>query len=291
MSSRFLFDFFVGGMAVAAVWAIVALLLIRLFRLNDPRGQAIILVIALVAGFIGRARLAVGLEWVVVAGSILLALILLLRDVIVYKHCMRAFRGSCVNDRRVESIAETIAARFFIRCPSLLISEKAMQPCTSGFFNPVIVLPAKLADSLSDRELSALLAHEMAHIRRRDFVSKWALLLLTRMSWLNPVATGLYRRIALEIECASDKLAARVTGLPGTLARTLVKTNRLVKSDLTDRADYLMVGACSSLETRVEALARDGETRRSCVLKIGAILFAMGPTCFEIAPLWLRLTS
>lgn len=289
--SRFLFDFFLGGIAVAAVWAIVALLLIRLFRLTDPRGQAIILVIALLAGFIGRTRLAVGFEWIVLAASISLALIFLLRDIVLYKSFMRAFRDACVSDRRVEAIARTLATRFSIRCPNLLISEAASQPCTSGFFKPVIILPAKLADSLSDRELSALLAHEMAHIRRRDFISKWALLLLTRMSWLNPVATGLYRRIGLELECASDKLAARVTGLPGTLARTLVKTNRLIKSDIPAGADHLMVGACSSLETRVGALARNCETRRGCVLKIGAILLAMWPTCFEIAPLWLRLTS
>lgn len=278
-------------MAVAAVWAIVALLLIRLFRLHDPRGQAIVLVIALAAGFIGRARLAPDLEWAVIAGSIALALLLMLRDVIVYKRSMRSIWKSCVSDARVETIAQSLADQFSIKLPKLLISRAASQPCTSGFFNPVIILPENLADSLSDRELSALLAHEMAHIRRRDFISKWALLLLTRMSWLNPVATGLYQRIGLELECASDRLAARVTGLPGTLARTLVKTNSLIRSGPPSRADYLMVGACSSLESRVGALARGTESRRTWLLKIGAILAAMWPTCFEIAPLWLRLTT
>lgn len=289
--SKLLFDFFLGGMAVAAVWAIVALLLIRLFRLDDPRGQAIVLAIALFAGFVGRARLAPEFEWAVVLGSVSLALILLLRDVVLYKRSMREIRGACVTDPRVEAIAESLAANFAIRTPSLLISATASQPCTSGFFNPVIILPAKLADSLTDRELSALLAHEMAHIRRRDFVSKWALLLLTRMSWLNPVSTGLYRRIGLELECASDKLAARVTGLPGTLARTLVKTNLLIKTEASNRADYLMVGACSSLESRVVSLARESESQGISMLKIGAILLAMWPTCFQVAPLWLRLTS
>lgn len=289
--TKLLFDFFLGGMAVAAVWAIVALLLIRLFRLDDPRGQAIVLAIALVAGFVGRARLVPDFEWMVVAGSVSLALLLLLRDVIVYRRSMREMRGACIKDVRVEAIAESLAARFSIRTPSLLISATASQPCTSGVVNPVIILPAKLADSLTDRELSALLAHEMAHIRRRDFVSKWALLLLTRMSWLNPVATGLYRRIGLELECASDKLAARVTGLPGTLARTLVKTNMLIKAEAANRTDYLMVGACSSLESRVVSLARKSESQRTWMLKIGAILLAMWPTCFQIAPLWLKLTS
>lgn len=289
--TKLLFDFFLGGMAVAAVWAIVALLLIRIFRLEDPRGQAIVLAIALLAGFIGRARLAPDLEWAVIAGSISLAVLLLLRDVWIYRRSMHAIRASCLRDGRIEAIAASLAQRFAVPSPDLLISDAATQPCTSGFFKPLIILPAKLGASLDDRELTALLAHEMAHIRRRDFVSKWALLLLTRMSWLNPVASGLYRRIGLELECASDKLAARVTGLPGTLARTLVKTSRLIKADAPGRADYLMVGACSSLESRVGALARDGETRRIWVPKIGAILLTMWPTCFEVAPLWLRLTA
>ena len=291
MTSKLLFDFFIGGMVVAAVWAIVALLLIRLFRLDDPRGQAIILVIALFAGFIGRVRLAAGFEWLVVAGSAALAVMLLLRDMRVYRSSMRAIRGACVSDCRVESIAQALAMRFSIKCPSILVSSAATQPCTSGFFNPVIMLPLTLAGSLSDRELSVLLAHEMAHIRRRDFATKWALLLITRMSWLNPIASGLNRRIGLELECASDRLAARVTGLPGTLARTLLKTSRLIKSDMPDPTGHLMVGACSSLESRIGALARGDESRRSWLLKVGAVLLAMWPTCFEIAPLWVRLSS
>lgn len=137
-----------------------------------------------------------------------------------------------------------------------------------------------------------MLAHELAHISRRDFVSKWALLFLTRLSWLNPIAGGLYRRIGLELECASDKLAGRITGLHGTLARTLVKTSCLIKDQPPNRSQYLMVGACSSLEARIEHLTE--AAAEPCVMgivKTILILILLMPVCFQIAPLWLYLTS
>lgn len=279
-------------MAVAAAWSIIALLLIRFMRLSDPRCQALVLVAPLMAAFIGRVRLAAGFEWLVVAVSIVIALALLLRDTLLYRRTIARIHATASADLRIEAIIAALAARFSIAPPQLLISTAATQPFTSGVMRPVVILPAAIAESLNEKELSALLAHELAHISRRDFVSKWALLFLTRLSWLNPIAGGLYRRIGLELECASDKLAGRVTGLRGTLARTLVKTNSLIKDQPPNRSQYLMVGACSSLEARIEHLTEAAaEPYVTGIFKTILILILLMPVCFQIAPLWLYLTS
>lgn len=276
-------------MAVAAVWSIIALLLIRLVRLTDPRGQALVLVAPLVAAFIGRARLAAEVEWLLVGASVAIALGLLVRDMLSYRRTMASILSDDGRNTRIESIVADLAARFSIKPPRLLVSAAATQPFTSGFLRPVVVLPLTIAQSLNDKELSTLLAHELAHIRRYDFLSKWALLFLTRLSWFNPIAGGLYRRIGLELECASDNLAGRVTGMPGTLARTLVKTNSLIKHK--NGSEYLMVGACSSLEARIEHLSQASETRSTGILKALFVLLLLMPICFQVAPLWMRLTS
>lgn len=279
-------------MAVAAAWSIIALVLIRFMRLSDPRCQALVLVAPLIAAFIGRVKLVTGFEWLLVAASFLIALTLLLRDTLLYRRTIAKIRAAASSDARIEAIIATLAARFSIARPQLLISPAATQPFTSGVVRPVIILPAAIAESLNEKELSALLAHELAHIRRRDFVSKWALLFLTRLSWLNPIAGGLYRRIGLELECASDKLAGRITGLHGTLARTLVKTNSLIKDQPASRSEYLMVGACSSLEARIEHLSEaPSEPYLMGIFKTILILLLLMPVCFQIAPLWLYLTA
>ena len=278
-------------MAVAAIWSIIALLLIRLVRLTDPRCQALVLVAPLVAAFIGRARLVVEVEWLLVGASVGVALALLARDVLIYRRAMAAIRAGGDRDTRVESIVTDLALRFSIKPPQLLLSRTATQPFTAGFLRPVVVLPLAVVQELNDRELSTLLAHELAHISRYDFLSKWALLFLTRLSWLNPIASGLYRRIGLELECASDKLAGRVTGMPGTLARTLVKTNSLINRKNAANSECLMVGACSSLEARIEHLSQIGEPREAGIWKTVLILALLMPICFQVAPLWMDLTS
>jgi beta-lactamase regulating signal transducer with metallopeptidase domain len=52
----------------------------------------------------------------------------------------------------------------------LLESATIDAPVTVGAFRPVIVLPRSLMPSLQERDLSAVIAHEYAHIRRRDFL-------------------------------------------------------------------------------------------------------------------------
>jgi len=94
---------------------------------------------------------------------------------------------------------------------------------TAGLRRPWIALDPELADTLDDGELNALLAHEMAHIRRRDPL----LCLLTGMCrdivFFLPgihLSTLWLRR---EQEEAADDLAAGSTRRPAALASTILK--------------------------------------------------------------------
>lgn len=94
---------------------------------------------------------------------------------------------------------------------------------TAGLRRPWIALDPDLADTLDDGELDALLAHEMAHIRRRDPL----LCLLTGMCrdavFFLPgihLSTLWLRR---EQEEAADDLAAGSTRRPAALASTILK--------------------------------------------------------------------
>lgn len=277
-------------MAVAAAWSIIALLLIKLFELNDPRGQAIVLAAPLVAAFVARVRLSPGLEAGVIAISISWAALLLLKDWISYRNQTAEIYRTSRVDAGLQALLVELADQFKMRAPQLRVSEQASCPFMTGWLKPLIVLPASVAESLSRDELSVLLAHELAHVKRLDFLSKWVLLFVTRLSWLNPIASGLYRRIGFELECASDRLASEVTGMPGTLARTLVKADRLISAHPHGPAANLVVGACSSLEARIAHLAQPGRAGNVRV-KVGLILGTLMPMCFKIAPAWLLLAT
>lgn len=193
-------------------------------------------------------------------------------------------------DLRIEAIIAALAARSRLQPPSCLSAPPQHSHLRPGWCGQSS--SCRLQSRSRSTKKSFPRCWRTRAFSRRDFVSKWALLFLTRLSWLNPIACGLYRCIGLELECASDKLAGRITGLHGTLARTLVKTNCLIKDQPPNRSQYLTVGACSSLEARIEHLTEvAAEPYVTGIVKTILILILLMPVCFPIAPLWLYLTS
>jgi bla regulator protein blaR1 len=102
---------------------------------------------------------------------------------------------------------------------SLLVSDESPSPLSWGMLSPVILLDRDTLERPEDAE--AIIAHEMAHIERRD----WLALMMTRASvmlfWFNPLVWLLEREIVQQAEEAADNHAlSRVE--PTHYAQTLV---------------------------------------------------------------------
>lgn len=94
---------------------------------------------------------------------------------------------------------------------------------TTGVRRPWIALDPDLATGLDAAELDALLAHEMAHIRRRDPLLTMFTGVCRDLTFFLPsihLATFWLRR---EQEESADDLAAQCTRRPGALASTILK--------------------------------------------------------------------
>lgn len=286
------FHFFVGGPAVAAAWTGFCILLIHLFKLRDPRARVIVLVVPLVAMFIARLDLSGEFTCLLLAISLLISGLMFGRDLRCYRHHSQALSTSFKTHPVCDHLATRLAILFKIPMPTVFISSEVAQPFTAGHRQPIIVIPQSLMLGLNETELEVLLAHEMAHIQRSDFLLRWILLFVTRLSWLNPIAPTLFRRICFETECACDKLASQLTGRPGTLARTLIKTERLVSLQSKQACQHLVMGGCSFLEKRVRLLGvADTEPAETIPHKVGFILSTLTVACFKAASAWYLLAS
>ena len=84
-------------------------------------------------------------------------------------------------------------------------------PISVGFLRPRVVLPLDW-ESFSQEELEVILAHEAAHIRRRDLLWKMAARLLLAVHWFNPLAWVGYRYFCRDLELACDYSALGVVG-------------------------------------------------------------------------------
>jgi beta-lactamase regulating signal transducer with metallopeptidase domain len=85
------------------------------------------------------------------------------------------------------------------------------------------VISAELVQQLGDRELRGVLAHELAHVRRHDYLGRWLATILRDIMVWNPLVVLWHRRLVAEQEKASDAYAAELLGDPVAVASGLVE--------------------------------------------------------------------
>jgi len=96
-------------------------------------------------------------------------------------------------------------------------------PCMAGYFKPVILLPFTLATYLSTAEVEAILLHELAHIKRNDYVVNIIQQVITMLLFFNPFTLLINRIINKERENSCDDLVVETVNNPIIYARALLK--------------------------------------------------------------------
>ncbi len=86
-------------------------------------------------------------------------------------------------------------------------------PALMGLFRPTILLPQGALENLREDQLRAVLAHEIAHVKRWDFVVNWAQVLLGIAYFFHPLLWFANREMRRERELACDDLTLITLGL------------------------------------------------------------------------------
>jgi Zn-dependent protease with chaperone function len=124
----------------------------------------------------------------------------------------------------VRAIAERVAGRFDLPEPFVTVVPHAPGGAyVVGRRHPIVVLDATLVRELDDPELEGVLAHELAHVRRRDNMVATALGAVRDAMFFAPGVGWAVRHLHRERELAADQAAVGVTGRPGALASGLLK--------------------------------------------------------------------
>jgi beta-lactamase regulating signal transducer with metallopeptidase domain len=108
------------------------------------------------------------------------------------------------------------------RVIGLVESSQIDTPLVIGHFKPIILLPIGLVNGLSVAQVEAILAHELAHVRRHDFLVNLFLTGLEVVLFYHPVYWWLAGRINQEREKCCDDVAVAACGNPRMYARTLL---------------------------------------------------------------------
>ena len=147
--------------------------------------------------------------------------------------------------------AAEIARKLSVSSPvKVLESSLVSVPTAVGWLRPAILLPASAFTGLTPQQLEAVLAHELAHVRRHDYLVNVLQTGVETLLFYHPAAWWVSRQIRAEREHVCDDMAVRVTGDAMTYARALTRIERLRTA-----APRLAMGADGgSLRSRVSRL-------------------------------------
>lgn len=123
--------------------------------------------------------------------------------------------------------AELAAAMGISRTVEVLASGMAEAPMTFGVARRVILLPVSALTGLSHSMLEAILAHELAHIRRHDYLVNLVQTAIETLFFYHPAVWWVSRQIRAERENACDDMAISLLGNPLAYARALASMEEL----------------------------------------------------------------
>jgi beta-lactamase regulating signal transducer with metallopeptidase domain len=126
-------------------------------------------------------------------------------------------------ERRVERLRASFG---IARAVAVRVGTHIASPFTAYVLRPVVWLPMGLLTKLPADQVEALIAHELAHVRRLDWI--WNLVQhgIESALFYHPAMWWLSARIREERELACDALAAQACGDPVVLAEALLRLQR-----------------------------------------------------------------
>ncbi len=153
----------------------------------------------------------------------------------------------------LERIAAQVGANQPVR---LLVSSLVDVPIVVGWLRPAILVPIEFFTGLPFEHITALLAHEMAHIRQHDYLASILQSLAESVLFYHPAVWWISEQIRAERELCCDDLAVEATGDVLGYARALAE----LESQQSARVTPALAANGGSLVNRVRRLIEPAHT-------------------------------
>ncbi len=125
-------------------------------------------------------------------------------------------------DERLSATCQRLARRLSITRPIRLLNSAMVEvPTLIGWFRPVILVPFTCLTGLSTDQVEAILVHELAHIRRHDYLVSVLQSVVEALLFYHPSVWWVSKIVRREREHCCDDIAVQVSGDALTYARAL----------------------------------------------------------------------
>lgn len=137
-------------------------------------------------------------------------------------------RGASPASPELEDIVGRLKRRLRISAPVRLCTSAMVRvPAAMGWLRPYILLPVTALTGLSEPQIAALLAHELAHIRRHDYLLNSLQTVIETVLFYHPAVWWVGRQMRLEREHCCDDIAVAVCGSAFEYASALAQMEQI----------------------------------------------------------------
>jgi beta-lactamase regulating signal transducer with metallopeptidase domain len=181
----------------------------------------------------------------------------------------RLGREHDAGEHVLTAVRETAQRLGIGRAVRVLACARAAGPAVVGVLRPVILLPAALLSGLTPAQLQALIAHELAHVRRHDYLANLVQVAIESVLFYHPATWWIGRAIRRERESCCDDLAVSAGANRYDYARAL--TAAADHGRATPRPHFAMAAEGGSLMQRIQRLLSPAAAGRGDVLRRSAL--------------------
>ncbi|OAA93943.1 M56 family metallopeptidase [Clostridium coskatii] len=112
---------------------------------------------------------------------------------------------------------------------SLIYPYKSIGPCLCGLIKPTIFIPQNIIKNISEDEFKHIIIHELCHLKRKDLLINWIIIILNTVYWFNPIIRYGFYKMKQDCETSCDAYALRYLGIDRNInyGNTIIKILQL----------------------------------------------------------------
>ncbi|OAA84052.1 M56 family metallopeptidase [Clostridium ljungdahlii] len=112
---------------------------------------------------------------------------------------------------------------------SLMYPYKSISPCLCGLIKSTIFIPQNIIQNISEDEFKHIIIHELCHLKRKDLLINWIIIILNIVYWFNPIIRYGFYKMKQDCEISCDAYALRYLGIDGNInyGNTIIKILQL----------------------------------------------------------------
>ncbi|MBI5094457.1 MAG: M56 family metallopeptidase [Candidatus Hydrogenedentes bacterium] len=224
--------------------------------------------------------------WVAVIWLMGLAVLLGFSLLQVFRVRRQTRRYEVIADASILALLARCKRRLTIHTPvTLLAASDAAGPALLGYFRPRVLLPRRTLLPASRSHLRFVLLHELAHLKRRDILTGWAIHVLLSVHWFNPILWWAKRRCTADRELACDAEVLSVLGRDERRAYGHALLDQVMSGPFAARSPGLagVLEGTTTVERRIAMIAEFRAPSLGSALAGLALLTVLGATALTDA--------